>query len=367
MKKSFQVCQLFGIPIQLQYGWFCVFGIFSWLLAYTYFPHKNPHFSTTVNVILGVAGTLFLFLSILLHELAHSLVAKKTGLSIESINLFILGGVAKIEGEPDTPIAEFKIAISGPAFSFLFALVFFILATINLLPFPAASAIFHLLFTFNVTLALFNLTPAFPMDGGRILHAGIWHWKRNLKDATVSASIVSQTIAITLILTGTYLTITNNIFNGIWLIVLGYFLRNISIKSYMHVMMRLELNNKTVQEFMTRNIKTIESHISLEEAKHSFIFPYHYKSFPVLSESQLCGLLLAKEVKRLSNKTRKEYTVSDVMVPIENLSFAPSTTNAFQAWQEIRDKKKERLLIVDKTQLIGILTASDMERKIGKI
>lgn len=367
MRKTIHVGQLCGIPIQLQYSWFLLFGLFSWLLAYVYFPTQHPYFSLPINLSLGILGSIFLFVSVVLHELAHSLVARKNGLNIHSITLFIFGGVAQIQGEPESPKTEFKMAAAGPALSLLLALFYLFLHNLNPTPASSINAFLYFLFTFNLMLAIFNLTPAFPMDGGRILHAGIWYWKKNLSAATRIASTLSLILAVIMIVSGIYLIYTKHFINGMWLASIGLFLRRTVITAFLNIMMPLELSHKPIKEFMTKNIKTITPEISLKEAWDSFLSIYHFESFPVLSGSCLIGLLVSKDVKQLSGKVRQERTVKETMLPLEKLYFASPLMNAYEAWQEIRHTGKERLLIVEDNNLLGIITASDLERRMAKL
>lgn len=368
MKNVAKIGRLFGVPIQIQYNWFLLFGLFSWLLSSVYFPAQHPDFPIIINLTLGILGAIFLFISVVLHELAHSLAAKKNGLNINNITLFLFGGTAHIEGEPDTPKAELKVAVAGPLLSLLIALIFLIIHNVNIINSPGINAFLYFIFTFNLILALFNLTPAFPMDGGRILHASIWHWKKNLKKATKIVTMLSLSFAIMLIFAGIYfITILNNYLNGIWLIGIGVFLYKTAKTTFLHIITSIELKNKTVEELMTRNLKTISPETTLEEAWKLSLSMYHFEGFPVLDNNRLVGLILTNDVKHVHHKLRKQYFVKDFMLPTYKLSFAPSDLGAYQAWQNIRSKKYDRLLIIDGNQLIGILTASDLERRLSKL
>ena len=217
MKSTFKLFRIAGIDIGIHYTWIFIFVFFSWSLAQGYFPQLYPDWSMAMYWITGVIAALAIFVSVLLHELAHSLVGRARGIPVHSITLFILGGVSNMEDEPEKPSAEFVMAIVGPATSLALALVFYLLTFV---PHAADSAVFAVLgylAIINLFLGAFNLLPGFPLDGGRVLRSIIWSSSGNLVKATNTAGIVGQVMGWVMIGVGVFLVFWTSIFTVLWL------------------------------------------------------------------------------------------------------------------------------------------------------
>jgi Zn-dependent protease len=230
--QSWQIGRIFGIPLKVHVSWFLVFAWFTYGLAEQYFPLvlTRPRWEYWV---LGIVAAVLLFASVLVHELGHSWVALRYRIPISQITLFIFGGMAQIRREAPTPRAEFLIAIAGPIVSILIAAVFALVAALPRIP-PDVVAVSTLLQEVNLMLALFNLVPGYPLDGGRVLRAGLWAWSGNFHSATRYASRGGQAVALGLILFGLYLSIGSPV-NGVWILLIGAFLYISAHNSYRNV------------------------------------------------------------------------------------------------------------------------------------
>ena len=227
MRKTIKLATIFNIEIDINYSWFIIFGLVVFTLAQGYFPGTNPETSPASHWFMAIISAVLLFASLLMHELAHSMVAIHNNIPIHGITLFVFGGVAHMEKEPPSPRTEFMMAIAGPIMSFCLAFFFwyttYLLSQLNA-PSPF-TAITHYLFIINLFVGIFNLIPGFPLDGGRILRAILWHYQKDLKKATGIASSLGKGFSLLLIAFGLYNLITGSIISGIWLIFIGFFLQ----------------------------------------------------------------------------------------------------------------------------------------------
>jgi Zn-dependent protease len=230
MKGSVVIGKFKGIQIEVNGSWLVIFGLITYMLATNYFPQNYPDWQPIIGWIMGSIIALLLFVSVLLHELSHSLVSKSLGIQVKKITLFIFGGIAQIEKEPDDPGKELKIGIAGPAMSVLLFILLTLL--VNILTFSGAPEVIIVPLAYiaqvNIVLAIFNMVPAFPMDGGRVLRALIWRFSGNLQKATKISSSLGGLFGYFLIFTGVYWIMTGNIINGIWFILIGWFINQAS-------------------------------------------------------------------------------------------------------------------------------------------
>jgi Zn-dependent protease len=277
MKGSVVIGKFKGIQIEVNGSWLVIFGLITYMLATNYFPQNYPDWQPIIGWIMGSIIALLLFVSVLLHELSHSLVSKSLGIQVKKITLFIFGGIAQIEKEPDDPGKELKIGIAGPAMSVLLFILLTLL--VNILTFSGAPEVIIVPLAYiaqvNIVLAIFNMVPAFPMDGGRVLRALIWRFSGNLQKATKISSSLGGLFGYFLIFTGVYWIMTGNIINGIWFILIGWFINQASHASYQQTMMSNLFDEIKISEFMTANVTAVDYHISVQELVDSYF--YHYK------------------------------------------------------------------------------------------
>jgi Zn-dependent protease len=289
--RSLPLFKLAGFQVGVDWSWLLLAVLISWTLATGVFPSYYPDLSLGIYWSLGVIAAAGLFASIVLHELAHSLVARRYGLPIGGITLFIFGGVAQMEGEPDRPAAEFWVAIVGPITSVVVGLVCWLLAQAA----AAAGAgvpvvgVLAYLASINGILALFNLVPAFPLDGGRVLRAVLWYWKGSLRWATRVASWVGGAFGIALIALGVWRVLTGDFVGGMWWFLIGLFVHAAARASYQQVLIREGLRAVPVRQLMTPNPISVPPSISLAQLIDNYVYRYRYNMFPVVEDDRLVG------------------------------------------------------------------------------
>ncbi len=360
--KSFKLFTLFGFTVKLDTSWVIIAVLVTWSLAQGLFPFLYKGLSVTTYWIMGVIGALGLFFSIVFHEMCHSLVARKFGLPMKGITLFIFGGVAEMSDEPPSAKAEFTMAIAGPASSVVLALVFYgisIMGRGNGWPAPV-NGVFGYLGMINGILAAFNMVPAFPLDGGRVLRAALWSWRRNIRWATRTASRIGSAFGVVLIIVGIGSFLTGNLIGGMWWFLIGMFLRGAANMSYRQLMVRQSLEGEPLNRFMEPNPITVVPHTSIEDLVENYIYKYHYKMFPVVQDNRLVGCISTRQVTEIPRQEWAQRTVSEAMKECSVDNTIRPDADSMEALSKMSKTGASRLLVVDKDQLVGIISLKDM-------
>lgn len=363
--KKIELFRAFGIPINLDPSWFVIVALMVFSLARQYFPTANPGLSSQTYWAMGVLGALGLFASVLLHEMGHALVAQRQGMKMRGITLFFFGGVAEMTDEPPNARAEFLVAIAGPAVSFALAILGFGVLLLgglaNLWSLPARAVLGYLA-TINGFLGLFNLIPAFPLDGGRVLRAALWAWKGSLRKATRITSGVGSVFGLLLMGFGVYAFLQQS-WAGIWYILLGLFVRHAAQMSYQQLLLRRALEGEPVSHFMQPNPVTVPRGISVEELVREYIYRYHYKMYPVLDDAgRLLGCVNTRQVKELPRDEWDRQTVGALAEGCRPENTTTPDTDAMQALSAMSRNGISRLMVVEGDRLVGILTLKDLLR-----
>ena len=353
---------MFGVSVNLDFSWVIIAVLVTWSLAKGFFPANYRNLSPGTYWAMGVLGTLGLFASIILHEFSHSLVAKKNGLPMKGITLFIFGGVAEMSDEPPSPKTEFLMAIAGPAISILVAIVFGILAYLSKqlrLALPVIGVVSYLSFI-NGLLAAFNLIPGFPLDGGRILRSALWYWKNNLRWATRIASQVGSLFGMILIMLGIISLVTGNFIGGFWWFLIGMFLRNAASSSYQQVLIRHALEGETVRDFMNSSPISVPTELTLDEFIENYIYRHHFKMFPVQENGTLLGCVTVQQIKQIPKDRRHLHTVGELAQACSEDNTVNPDADAMKVLSKMSQKGVSRLMVVENHQLVGIITLKDM-------
>jgi Zn-dependent protease/CBS domain-containing protein len=362
MKGSIAIGKIRGIQLEINISWFVVFGLVIFTLATGYFPQNYPAWDPVLKWTISSIIALLLFSSVLLHELSHSLVSKSLGIEVKKISLFIFGGIAQIEKEPDGPVKELKIAIAGPATSILLYILFTILANI-VVAFRASEVIAVLLAyvgNVNLVLAIFNLVPAFPLDGGRVLRAIIWYLSGNLQNATRIASSMGSIFSYFLIFIGIFGMFSGTFISGIWFIFIGWFINQASQSSYQNMVMSDIFNKIPVSEFMTDKVMTVDCYLSVRELVDSYFFKYRFASFPVRRNEEVIGIVNRDRVKDLDKELWNQTTVNSITDPLnDNLIVSPDECVS-DAMKKLFSNEIGRVLVMDQAKLIGIVSRTDI-------
>lgn len=370
---DWQIGRVCGIPIHVHGSWLFVFFFVTWSLATGYLPDMLPGLSEPRYWAMGGVAALLLFLSVLLHELGHSLVALRYHIPIGQITLFIFGGVAQMRKEPPHPRAEFLIAIAGPVVSFLLAA--FCIALVALLeswpgdtPVQGLAALGALLGMVNTQLGLFNLLPGFPLDGGRALRAGLWAWGKDFYRATSQAAMVGLLFGIGFGLFGAFLlvgalsgTLSSALASsGGWIVLLGAFLFSAARGSRKQAVIRSSLASVPVRQLMVNNVVALSPDISLEEAVNQYFLPYGYGEFPVIHDGRLAGIVTVRDVQSVNNSLWAVRRVSDAMQTSHNEMVVSPDATAIQALEKMISSGAERLIVVQDGSLLGLLTRASI-------
>ncbi|HCU21927.1 MAG TPA: site-2 protease family protein [Candidatus Atribacteria bacterium] len=360
--KSFSIIKLFGFEIKIDPSWIIVLFLMIWSLSLGVFPQYYQGLSSTTYWWMGIFGAIGLFVSIVIHELFHSLVARRFGLTIRGITLFMFGGVAEMTEEPANAKTEFYMALAGPVTSIVLGLIFY--STYLILKRLGASmgitGIFGYLGIINWALAGFNLIPAFPLDGGRILRSILWWRKKDLRWATRIASRMGEIFGFTLIFLGVFSIFRGSFIGGIWLFLIGMFLQNASQISMQRLMISKTLEGETVRRFMKPDPVTIPDTITLKEAVEDYIYHYHYKMFPVVRNSKLVGCLTTRDIKEVPKENWNTQTAGEISKTCSIDNTIHPDADATQALSLMNRTGNSRLMVVENDQLIGVITLKDL-------
>ena len=352
---------LWGIPIRVHFSWLIVFGLITWSLSTYYFPKAAPALPAASYWVKGAMGAFLLFASVTFHELAHSLISRRYKIAISSITLFIFGGVAQMKGEPPTPGAEFKIAIAGPVSSFFLSGVFFLLYIS--VESAGIKALYIYLAQINLILGAFNLIPGFPMDGGRVLRSILWGKTKDYFHATRKASGLGQKIAIFFIIFGLF-SFLMGYPGGLWLMFIGWFLYTAAQASYQQVSLRENLSGLKVKDVMVRDMVTLNSLFTLEEAVNNYFLRYGYGGFPVFTNGKFLGIITLKEIKNIPRENWMSVKVSDVLIQHSMEWEVSSEDDVMKALELMITKDKGRIAVTDGNKVIGLITRNGIARYI---
>jgi Zn-dependent protease/CBS domain-containing protein len=363
MKASFKLFRIAGITIGIHYTWIFAFIFFSWTLAQAYFPSLYPDWSTALYWVTGIIGSLLIFVSVLLHELAHSLVAKTRGVAVQSITLFLLGGASNLEEEPDKPAAEFFMAIVGPLSSLALAAILWGLSLLPIDKTTPLAALLSYIAIVNMYLGVFNLLPGFPMDGGRVLRSLIWGSTGSLSRATNIASIVGQFFGWAFIGLGLFLMISVSFINGLWIAFLGWFLNSSADASRKEVALRERLSHIKVKELMNPNITTIEPETTVEDMVNNIFRRQHGRAVPVCKDGRLIGIATITDVKKLTPDKWASTPIKQIMTSQPLYTVSPED-NLNTAMVLIAKNDVNQVLINDNGKCGGLLSRADIIRLI---
>jgi Zn-dependent protease/predicted transcriptional regulator len=360
--RSIPLFRLAGFQVGVDWSWLILAVLISWTLSVGMFPYYYPDLTPGTYWAMGVIAALGLFGSIILHELAHSLVARRYHLPIRGITLFIFGGVAQMEREPDRPSVEFLVAIAGPIASFAVALVCLLLARAAGavgLGVPVVGVLAYLA-TINGILALFNLVPAFPLDGGRMLRAALWHWKGSLRQATRIASAIGGGFGIALIVLGVWRVLTGDFIGGMWWFLIGLFVRFAAQASYQQVVMREGLRGVPVRRIMSADPVTVPPDISIQALIDDYLYRHHHKMLPVVEGGRLIGCISIKDIKQVPREEWPATTVATIMRPCSAATAIAPDADAMEVLSTMSRTRNSRYLVMEGERLVGILTLKDM-------
>jgi Zn-dependent protease/predicted transcriptional regulator len=368
---SWEIGRALGIPIRVHASWFLVFLLVTWTLSTGYLPESLPGLSSERYWAMGGIAAILMFLSVLLHELGHSYVALSYRIPIERITLFIFGGVAHIRKEAPTPRAEFLIAVAGPIVSFLLGAACFGFVVLaeqvqEQRGLQGLISLGALLGMVNVQLGLFNLIPGYPLDGGRVLRAGLWAWGKDFYRATKQAAVIGLGFGITLGLLGLALIVgalngalpASAASNGGWVICIGMFLFAAALASRRQAAVRESLAAVPVRDLMVQTVIVVPPHCTLEEAVNLYFHPYGYGGFPVVENGQLVGLVTVNEIQTVPPSLWTWRRVGQVMRPFASSMVVDPDLPVVDAMEHMAREGWDRLVVVQDGRVVGLVTHS---------
>lgn len=361
--KQVTLFTLFGFTIRVDMSWAFLAVLIAWSLAEGFFPAYYTGLPKLVYWWMGLGGVVGLFISIVLHELSHSLVARQFGIPIHGITLFIFGGVAEMEEEPLNPGAEFLMAVAGPVTSLVLAALFYGLSAGSeaLNSSAPVIAVTRYLAFLNALLATFNLLPAFPLDGGRVLRAALWRWKGDLRQATRISCHIGSGFGVVLVALGIFQVLTGNFLAGIWWSLIGLFLRGAATASYRQLMARRALHGVPVRALMIDKPISVMPGLTIRELLDHYIYTYHFDMFPVTRDSHLVGCVQTRQIKEVPRERWDSVTVGEIAEKCSPENTVSANDDAVNALAKMQRAGASRLMVVDsEQQLIGIITLKDM-------
>lgn len=377
--KRYELFEILGFKIRIDSSWFLLAILITWSLATGYFPAVIADLEPSIYWWMGAAGALGLFVSVILHELSHAVVARRFDVEMEGITLFIFGGVAEMRDEPPSPKAEAWVAIAGPIASIVVAAAFWVLdlgsrwaGLVRGAEWgDQVAAVLGYLAMINLLLALFNLLPAFPLDGGRLFRAFVWHTKGSLRQASRVSSQVGGAFGVGLIVLGLFSAVSGNLVGGIWWFVLGLFLRGAARMSYQQVLLREALEGEPVRNFMVTDPVTVPRSISVRELVESYVYRHHYQLFPVIDpgadDRRLVGCVTTREIQKLPRDEWDSQSVNAILAPCDETNTIGPDEDAMEALSTMSRRKSSRLMVVEpageddgRLRLLGILTLKDL-------
>jgi len=365
--RNLTLATVAGIEIRVNISWIFIAILLSWALAQGYFPLVHEGLQQIDYWSLAIIAVLGLFASILVHELAHSLVARAYGMEIKSITLWMLGGMAEMRDEPPGPRVEFLMAIAGPATSFVLSGLFYLIShalgaagTLGLLGVVAGY-----LGKLNLILAVFNLVPAFPLDGGRVARAIVWAKTGNFVHATDVATRLGSGFGLGLIVLGVLSMLTGLGFGGLWFVILGLFIRFAADASRAQVHTKQVLEGETVATTMTANPVCVPPDIPIAHLIEHYMYRYHFEFFPVVEHGQLLGSVSLHQVKRVPPCERPSTEVRAIFLPVTRENTIDQRETAAQALAQMQSTGQSLLMVTDRQAIVGVIAIRDIMKRVS--
>jgi len=353
-RQTIPLGRLLGIPIGLDYSWFLVFVLMTWALAASYYPAAFANWSAALDWVMGAVTTIMLFVSVVLHELGHAVIARRYRIPVRRITLFLFGGVAEIGAEPPSAGAEFWIAIAGPIVSFALAVLFSVLQPLvaGIAPLLALASY---LASINGALALFNLIPGFPLDGGRVFRAIVWGITHNLRRATLIAANLGRVIAYLFIVAGVWQVLDGNL-GGLWIAFIGWFLESAAATQVAQQQIHDLLAGHHVAEAMNRDYTAIPNDMTLQQLVNQYVLERGQRCFVVEHAGTATGLLTLHHIKAVPRSAWPTTTAAQAMLPAEQFKSTSPDAELWAALEEMDQDGVNQLPVLADHRVLGMLS-----------
>jgi Zn-dependent protease/CBS domain-containing protein len=357
-KHGIPIGRILGISIDLDYSWFPIVGLLAWMLAASYFPAEYPDWGAGEYWALGITTAVMLFGSVLIHELAHSVAARHYGIPVPRITLFLFGGVSQIASEPPSPGSEFWIAAVGPLTSLALAAFFWEIEPLCR-PQPALALVSYLAWL-NLILALFNLIPGFPLDGGRVFRALVWRATRNYDRATYAAAMAGRFFGFVFILWGVWQALTGNVGSGIWIAIIGWFLESAASSHLRQASFRTLLEGHRVLDAMQRNFLQVPGEVSLQELADRGLAPTGVQFAIVTSGAAAAGMVTVGAIRQIPRENWGSTTAAQIMVPFQRLATTQPDAVLWSALEKMGRDGVNQMPVLEGNGVVGILSREDV-------
>jgi Zn-dependent protease/CBS domain-containing protein len=360
--SSIQLGRIYGIQIGVNWSWLVVFALILWTLAAGIFPETNPGLSDGTYLGLAIVASVLFFVSLLLHELGHAVQARRDGMEIDGITLWLFGGVARFKGMFPSAGAEFRIAIAGPLVSLALGVLFVLIAGL-VTGEERIDAVAAWLGYINLTLLVFNLLPALPLDGGRVLHSALWRARNDFRWATRLAAGVGRGFGYLLIAVGVAMFIFQGSFSGAWLAFIGWFLLQAATAEDRYAVVSEALANLHVRDLMVRDPVTVQADTTLGRFMDEVAWNRRFTTYPVLEDGQVVGLLSFRSVADVPRTEWDRRTVRERMTELDKVPLLEEDDDAVDALAELGEANIHRGLVVqDGNRLAGLISITDLAR-----
>jgi Zn-dependent protease len=358
-RQTIRLGRILGIPIGLDYSWFLIFALLTWMLAGSYYPSEFKNWPMLLYWFMGAVTAVMLFVSVLLHELGHSVVALRYKIPVRRITLFIFGGVAQIGSEPPSAIAEFWIAIAGPIVSLALAVLFSVLKPVTAGIEPLWGLAKYLAYI-NFALVLFNLIPGYPLDGGRVFRAIVWAVTKNLRRATLVAANAGRLFGFLFIFLGVGQVFTGNLGGGLWIAFIGWFLDNAASTQAQQVMFQGLLAGHTVSQAMSTRYAAVPADLTLQQLVDDHILGRGQRCFLVNRGADTLGLMTLHRIKEVPRAEWATTSAGQVMLPLDQLMRISPDGELWAALQQMDRDGVNQLPVMNDSQVVGMLSREDV-------
>src|SRR5512141_348375 len=365
LSNSIRLFTIRGIEVGVHYSWLIIFGLMTWSLSVYVFP-RDPllprHLSGAEYWILGAATALLLFVSVLIHELAHSFVALARGLQARSITLFLFGGVSSLGGDAKEASTEFLVAIVGPLTSFVLAAIAYGVASV--VDEPRIDLVASYLVYINVVLGLFNLVPGFPLDGGRVLRSVLWSMTNNMRKATEWAGNAGKIVAWGMFAYSLFLILDGEYISGIWMAAIAWFLHNAASNSVQQLVFETRLKRVRAGDVVTQDETTVPPGLSVADLIEQYLLPTNRRALAVTDNGRLVGIVTISDILKVPPAERTKVTVAEVMGGRDGMFTVTADTRVQDAVELLAEHELEQLPVMDGPRYVGMLTRADVMRQL---
>lgn len=362
MRTGIRLGKIWNIEVFVDFSWVVILIVVFVTLSMLYFPQVLENKSRVIYFVLGLTTTVLFFISSLIHELAHSLVSIKNKVKVEHISLFLFGGISNLFEEPPSAEKEFKIAISGPVASLGLALILAALWVLSnkYFPSPVFVAVVSTLFQINLILAMFNLLPGFPLDGGKIMRSIIWATSGDYKKATQLTTYCGQALGVLIIAIGVFQILLGQFWFGVLIIMIGFFIYQAAGQNFMELKIKELLRNVPVLNLMNTQILTLSPNLSIDSALSEYFLKYMSQSFPVIKDDQVVGLISLSNIRKHANSLNEDARVQDCMESFPHNISVAENTESLRALKIMIEKNLSFLPVKREGRIIGMITLEEI-------